>query len=97
MDTAMWATGLASAAFFVSHLGLAHPPVHLSLIHIYGLQLALETSVRALAAVSCLSFLTLTTPLADLIPLVRRAGVPAGIIELILLIYRCLLYTSRCV
>lgn len=53
-----------------------------------GLQLALETCVRALAAVSCLSFLTLTTPLADLIPLVRRAGVPAGIIELILLIYR---------
>lgn len=28
MDTAMWATGLASAAFFVSHLGLAHPPAH---------------------------------------------------------------------
>lgn len=28
MDSALWATGLASAAFFVSHLGLAHPPVH---------------------------------------------------------------------
>ncbi|MFO1372051.1 MAG: cobalt ECF transporter T component CbiQ [Candidatus Competibacteraceae bacterium] len=53
-----------------------------------GLQLALVTTVRALAAVSCLSFLTLTTPLADLIPLLRRVGVPAGLIELILLIYR---------
>ena len=53
-----------------------------------SLRLALETSVRALAAVSCLSFLTLTTPLADLVPLVRRTGVPPGIVELMLLIYR---------
>lgn len=53
-----------------------------------GLQLALETSVRALAAVSCLSFLTLTTPLADWTPLLRRVGIPAGIVELILLVYR---------
>ncbi|HRD64822.1 MAG TPA: cobalt ECF transporter T component CbiQ [Candidatus Competibacter sp.] len=53
-----------------------------------GLHLALATSVRALAAVSCLAFLALTTPLTDLIPLLRRVGVPAGIIELILLIYR---------
>lgn len=53
-----------------------------------GLRLALETSVRALAAMSCLSFLTLTTPLTDMVPLARRAGVPAGIVELILLIYR---------
>ena len=28
MSFAMWATGLGSAAFFISHLGLAHPPVH---------------------------------------------------------------------
>ncbi len=28
MDAALWATGLAGAAFFISHLGLAHPPVH---------------------------------------------------------------------
>ena len=53
-----------------------------------GLRLALETSVRALAAVSCLSFLTLTTPLADWTPLLRRVGIPAGIVELILLVYR---------
>ncbi|MFZ4791135.1 MAG: NnrU family protein [Candidatus Competibacteraceae bacterium] len=28
MDAALWVTGLAGAAFFISHLGLAHPPVH---------------------------------------------------------------------
>lgn len=53
-----------------------------------GWQLALETTVRALAAMSCLAFLTLTTPLVDWVPLLRRVGIPAGIIELILLIYR---------
>ena len=53
-----------------------------------GLRLALDTIVRALAAVSCLSFLTLTTPLVDWVPLLRRVGIPAGIVELILLVYR---------
>lgn len=53
-----------------------------------GLHLALATSARALAAVSCLAFLALTTPLTDLVPPLRRIGIPAGIIELILLMYR---------
>lgn len=53
-----------------------------------GLRLAVETMVRALAATSCLTALILTTPLTDLIPLLRRIGVPSGIVELILLIYR---------
>lgn len=53
-----------------------------------GLRLALETLVRALAATSCLTALILTTPLTDLVPLLRRVGVPSGIVELILLIYR---------
>ena len=53
-----------------------------------GVHLALVTSVRALAAVGCLAFLALTTPLTDLVSLLRRTGIPAGIIELILLIYR---------
>lgn len=37
-----------------------------------GLHLALDTTVRALAAVSCLAFLTLTTPLVDWVPPLRR-------------------------
>ena len=53
-----------------------------------GWRLALDTTMRALAAVSCLAFLTLTTPLTDLITLSRRVGIPAGLVELILLIYR---------
>lgn len=53
-----------------------------------GLRVALDTTVRALAAVSCLAFLTLTTPLVDLVSSLRRVGVPAGVIELILLVYR---------
>ncbi|HHW75712.1 MAG TPA: cobalt ECF transporter T component CbiQ [Xanthomonadaceae bacterium] len=53
-----------------------------------GARLALSTTVRALAAVSCLTFLTLTTPLVDWVPLLRRAGIPASVIELILLMYR---------
>lgn len=53
-----------------------------------GLQLALTTTIRALAAMSCLAFLILTTPLTDWIASLRRVGVPAGVIELILLIYR---------
>lgn len=61
-----------------------------------GLHMALETTVRALAAVSCLAFLTLTTPLADLVPLLRRVGVPAAIIELVLLVYRLIfLFAER--
>lgn len=61
------------------------PGLHLSP---EGLRLARDTGIRALAAVSCLAFLTLTTPLADWAPLLRRAGIPAGVVELILLIYR---------
>ena len=53
-----------------------------------GLRLALTTILRALAAMSCLAFLMLTTPLTDWVVLLRRVGVPAGVVELILLIYR---------
>lgn len=53
-----------------------------------GWRLALETIIRALAAFSCLILLTLTTPLSDWAPLLRRIGIPEGIAELILLVYR---------
>ncbi len=71
---------LAVSVHFADGLGLYWSPD--------GLRLALDTTVRALAAVSCLAFLTLTTPLTDLIALLRRLGIPAGLIELILLVYR---------
>ncbi|MDS4042582.1 MAG: cobalt ECF transporter T component CbiQ [Candidatus Competibacter sp.] len=53
-----------------------------------GLRLALGTTFRALAAMSCLAFLILTTPLVDCVPSLRRVGVPASVVELVLLIYR---------
>lgn len=53
-----------------------------------GAHLALAATLRALAAVSCLAFLALTTPVVDWAPLLRRTKVPAGVVELILLVYR---------
>jgi cobalt/nickel transport system permease protein len=53
-----------------------------------GLDTALQVGARALAAVFCLTLLLLTTPVLDWAPLLRRTGVPAVIIELLLLIYR---------
>jgi cobalt/nickel transport system permease protein len=53
-----------------------------------GLEVALTVLLRALAAVSCLMFLTLTTPLIDLVPLLRRLGIPQAVVEIMLLTYR---------
>ena len=53
-----------------------------------GLRLALVTMIRSLAAMSCLAFLILTTPVTDWVAPLQRVGVPAGVVELILLIYR---------
>lgn len=43
---------------------------------------------RALGAVSCLYFLSLSTPLPELLAVLRRGHVPAIIVELAVLIYR---------
>lgn len=53
-----------------------------------GAVLALSVSLRALGATACLAFLALTTPAAELVPWLRRLGVPAVLIEIALLIYR---------
>ena len=45
---------------------------------------------RALGAVSCLYFLSLTTPVPELIGVLRRARCPDVVIELMYLIYRCI-------
>lgn len=51
---------------------------------VYALQLILT----ALAAVSCLYFLSLTTPVPDILEVMRKLHCPKLIIELMLLIYR---------
>ncbi len=43
---------------------------------------------RALAAGCCLSFLMLTTPIEEIVALLRRAGLPAAIAELMLAMHR---------
>ncbi len=53
-----------------------------------GGEIALNVVLRSLAAVSCLTFLTLTTPTVDLVPLLRRLGIPQPVVDIMLLIYR---------
>jgi len=55
-----------------------------------GLQLAGRLAARALAGLTCLLFLTLTTPATDLVVGMRRLGVPAEITDVALLMYRFL-------
>lgn len=50
--------------------------------------LAMLVLSRALGAVSCLYFLSLSTPLPELLAVLRRAHVPAIVVELAVLIYR---------
>lgn len=49
---------------------------------------AVDVTLRALAATACLALLALTTPLVDLLALLRRIGVPRVFLEIMLLTYR---------
>lgn len=51
---------------------------------LYGIQLA----ITAFASISCLYFLSLTTPMTDIIYILKKLHCPFLIIELMLLIYR---------
>jgi len=53
----------------------------------HGLELAGRVGARAFAGLTCLLFLALTTPAADLVAGLRRIGVPAEIAEMTLLMY----------
>ena len=55
-----------------------------------GVELAARLAARAFAGVTCLLFLALTTPAADLVGGLTRIGVPAEIAEMALLMYRFL-------
>ncbi|MCP5197591.1 MAG: cobalt ECF transporter T component CbiQ [Gammaproteobacteria bacterium] len=81
-------TGFLLAGIPFLAISLSFSPAFDLAISPEGLQLALMTTLRALAAMSCLAFLILTAPLTESMLLLRRIGIPAGIIELILLIYR---------
>ncbi|MEI6557675.1 MAG: cobalt ECF transporter T component CbiQ [Rhodospirillaceae bacterium] len=53
-----------------------------------GLALAAAVSLRSFAAMACLAFLILTTPLPDLLRLARRLGLPPALVELAYLMHR---------
>ena len=55
-----------------------------------SLQVAGFTFLRSMALVSCLYFISLTTPILDLITILKRARVPSILTDLMLLIYRYL-------
>ncbi len=71
-----------SASWGTDGLGLSFSP--------QGADTAIHVLLRAWAAVSCLLFLAMTTPLATLVSQLRRLRVPGAIIELMLVIYRML-------
>ena len=54
----------------------------------YSLYFALNLILTALASVSCLYFLTLTTPITDILNVLKKLHCPSIILELMLLIYR---------
>ncbi|RPF42538.1 cobalt/nickel transport system permease protein [Thermodesulfitimonas autotrophica] len=60
-----------------------------------GLNQAYVLGLRALAAVSCLYFLALTTPLPAVLGVLRRVGVPALPLEIAVLTYRYLFVLER--
>ncbi len=53
-----------------------------------GLELAAKMFLRSLGAVSCLYFLALTTPVTQMVGILRWLRIPSLVIELIVLIYR---------
>ena len=53
-----------------------------------SLRLALQLILTALASVTCLYFLAFTTPMPDILSVLRRLHCPKLILELMLLIYR---------
>lgn len=57
---------------------------------------ALRVFLTAMAGVSCLYFLSLSTPMTDLVVYLRRLGLPGLIAELMLLIYRFIFVLLEC-
>ncbi|WP_298815428.1 cobalt ECF transporter T component CbiQ [Chloroflexus sp.] len=72
-----------------AQLALSLGPIWVSVSN-ESLQTALHVLSRTLGAASALNFLILTTPLVDLIELLRRLRMPALVIELMMLTYRAI-------
>lgn len=53
-----------------------------------GVAQALQVAIRAVAATSCLYFVLLTVPFAELLQVMRKMRVPALLTELLLVMYR---------
>ncbi len=87
-----WKTMTAPLGFLL--IGVLALAVQVQGLHVslapHGLELAARLAARALAGLTCLLFLALTTPAADLVAGLSRIGVPAEIAELALLVYRFL-------
>ncbi|MBK8176014.1 MAG: cobalt ECF transporter T component CbiQ [Rhodospirillales bacterium] len=78
--------GVGAASLAVSlHLDGGIPSLSVSAA---GLRDAGAVSLRALAASASLLLFILTTPVTDALALLRRAGLPVAIVEMMLLIYR---------
>lgn len=60
-----------------------------------GFRQAVEICLTAMAAVSCLYFLALSTVMTDILGALRKLKVPALLIELMLLIYRFIFVLSE--
>ncbi|HEU4619938.1 MAG TPA: cobalt ECF transporter T component CbiQ [Gammaproteobacteria bacterium] len=71
--------GVLTIAFQVHHWRISLAPG--------GIELAARLAARAFAGITCLLFIALTTPAADLIAGLRRIGIPAEIAEMTLLMY----------
>ena len=63
--------------------------LHLAITH-EAVIAAAKVTLRSVAAVSCLLFLALTTPMAELLILLRRLGLPVAVVDLMSLTYRFL-------
>ncbi|HEY9766316.1 MAG TPA: CbiQ family ECF transporter T component, partial [Chroococcales cyanobacterium] len=70
------------------------PDFQLSIVPNGGF-LALQVSLRMLASISCLLFLALTTPVPELLALLRSCRLPLAVIEVALLTYRFLFAFSE--
>lgn len=85
VGTAMLAVSFSGGEISLGELPLLHLPVALSYA---GIDQATMAMARSLGAVSALYFLALTTPMTEIVGLLRRLRVPELLLELMLLAYR---------